>query len=627
MRNTLLTLILSFFFIASVNAQQKIYSQKEIDSFTIFPTKREKIFEYRDMLLTNENLLGWTYYYAKMSTLHLMEEALDSSYYYANKAIDSYELSSIQREEDEKQLTRAYYNGGRALRVHYKNYNKSLEYLMKALRLINKYPKFSKYLKGYILKDISSNHLEMGDNKLALDYLIQTAKDTNYLKNPNNYGPLYNSIGLMYADLNILDSAGYYYKKAKLDTIIGVRVTSNNNLGDLFNTLGNKDSAFYYYQRAKAITDSVPLKVSEYSRYMSHINYAHILIDDGAYDKSISILNKVLDSINEWNNFNKNDRDLKIRNLNYLIQAYRNSGELQKALTISEQKNSFLTDFHSRELDEKLRDLNIAYEVKEKEDSITKLESITTEQKTIIRQQNIIGVALVILLVAIIGIGVLIIHQRRLRTKYETANLEQRLLRSQLNPHFIFNALQTINILARKESKDTEPYIGKLSSLIRLILKNSREEFVALEDELKSIKDYLELQSNFSQKFKYFIKVDERINQEDIYIPPMFIQPFIENSIEHGIRGVKDGLIEVYINLDTKNTLVCCEIKDNGIGLGKGSKFDQSEKYESFSGKILQERLQIYARSLNKKAKYTILDNEESPGVKVNISLPYVLDN
>ncbi|MDY8136930.1 histidine kinase [Aquimarina sp. 2201CG5-10] len=622
--------ILLFLIIISYNiiAQEKIYTQKEIDTFKILPTNRENILTYRKMLESDKNLLGWTYYYSKMSVLHLGENKLDSCYFYANKAIESYALSDQKRAKDEKQLTRAYYNGGRALRLYYKNYNKSLDYMMNSLALITKYPRFSKYLRGYILKDIANIHLQMGDDRMALKYLLKTSKDTNYLKNPLNYSPLYNGIGEMFLEQKKPDSAIYFYHKALLDTIKSRRVTAHNNLGDLYIKQDKIDSVLYHYDISKKLADLYDNKVSITSKYNSKVNYSYILNHQKKYKESIDNLKSVLDSINAFGKFNKVDKDLKIKAMDRLIETYKIYNQPENALVVSLNKSQFLEQFYQQVLDEKLRDLTIAYEVREKDKSIQQLELTNKEQNIILRQRNIITAVLGILLLSILGMGFLFFRQRKLKNKYETANLEQRLLRSQLNPHFVFNALNTVSILAGKNSENTIPYIAKLASLIRLILKNSREEFVLLEDELKSIEDYLELQSNFSQKFNYKINIDNSIDQEITCIPPMFIQPFIENAIEHGLKGIENGIISIDIAINTTDKLINCRILDNGIGISKASKFvsDPIQKHGSFSGKILKERLHIYSKSLNKKAKYTIKDVSNGSGTEVNILLPYVLE-
>ncbi len=630
MRKVILTIIV----VVSVNwitAQKKVYVQKEIDTFQIVPTTRENILVYKKMLESNKSLNGWGYYYSKIGMLHLIENRLDSCYIYSNLAIKLYNSSEILTEIDKKKLARAYYNAGRALRIFYKDYNQSLDYLIKALKLIDSKSanrSFSKNIKGYILKEISSNHMQMGDNDLALEYLLKASIDTNYLKNPRNFGPLYNGIGTMYFQKGVVDSAKYFYKKALLDTIRGRKVTAHNNLGNLYRKTNKIDSALFHYLNSKELLDKHYDKTSTSSRDFSLANYGYVLMKEKKYTESVLMLRTVLDSVNAYKSFDKIDKDIKVTIMDYLIEAYQKNNQLSEALGISEQKSNFLEKFHKQMLEEKLRELNVAYRVKEKDESIQQLEATTEEQNTVIKQRNLFSIVLIGLLLSIVGIGFLVFRQRKLNNKYQTTNLEQRLLRSQLNPHFVFNALNTVSSLANKKSEKTSSYIAKLSSLIRLILKNSREEFVSLGDELKSIEDYLELQSNFSQKFKYRIAVPSNIDKEETFIPPMFIQPFIENSIEHGLRGANDGNINLDIKINEKDKLLECKITDNGIGVAGASEFKSKNgaEYESFSGKILKERLQIYSRSLNKKAKYTTQSLSKGKGTEVSISLPYILE-
>ncbi len=622
-------ILLIFLSIGNLVAQEQIYTQSQIDSFDVYPTTRENILVYKNMLETNENLIGWEYYYAKMSRLYLSEQVYDSCYFYSKKTIDSYNSSEKKRAFDEKKLIVAYYNGARALRLHYKDYSKSLKYLLSCLDLMNKYPNFVVYMRGYVLKEIASNHMEMGDESMALKYLLQVSNDSLYLKNPKNYSPLYNQIGILYFNKNEIDSAKYFYRKALKDTIKNRRVSAHNNLGDLYRSINLIDSCVYHYKLSKEYLSKYSTKgLLLNTKYFAESNYNYVKLHDGKIIESIKGLESLLDTINNFEKFNKEEKTLKLGTLDYLIEAYQKNNQLNNALKVSKRKNDFLEEFHQQVLDENLRDLNIAYEVKEKDKSIQQLETTTEEQSEVIKQRNFISLILGGLLLSMSGIGFLVFRQRRLENKYETANLEQRLLRSQLNPHFVFNALNTVSSLANKKSENTSSYITKLSSLIRLILKNSREEFVSLEDELTSIEDYLELQSNFSQKFKYQIVIKDDIDKEETYIPPMFIQPFIENAIEHGLRGVDDGNINIDIRINETDTLLECKITDNGIGVVKAAEFKSKNGvgYESYSGKILKERLQIYSRSLNKKAKYTIQPLTKEKGTEVNVLLPYVLE-
>ena len=125
----------------------------------------------------------------------------------------------------------------------------------------------------------------------------------------------------------------------------------------------------------------------------------------------------------------------------------------------------------------------------------------------------------------------------------EKENLQQRLLLSQMTPHFLFNSLNVISHLVDKNDEKTIPYVHKLANLYRQILNNSRDEFVEFEEEVKLIENYLAVQSNFSANFEYECNYDELGNTEGVLIPPMLIQPFIENSIVHGFTNFEEKKI------------------------------------------------------------------------------------
>ncbi len=619
----------------SITGQQKKYTQEEINHFVPNSLKPNTLDHFEAMLKSDRSLIGWVAYYRQKIHIHLTHKEKDSVLFYGKKCIKHFEsLRSnnpfkTEIRIEEARLKPVYLYMAIVLSQD-ERYRESTEYLLSAAELINKYPDFLPVNHPYIYGYLSSNFLEMGDKREALKYRLKVLKDSGYMKNNHNAAVTYHRLGVSYNMIGEKDSAIHYYRKSLKKRILindyaGERA-AYNTIGDYFREKNNLDSTLYYYTKSKELLDLYPSKNYGISKYFSRANYGYVLLKKGNIKKAIVDLNAVLDSINKLTVISDDFKSLKINVLDYLIEANQESNNMIKALEFAKTKNDFLEEFHQHVLDQKLRELNIAYEVKEKETSILQLEKTTEKQDIIIKQRSLILLVLAVLILSILGIGFLIFRQRKLKNKYETANLEQRLLRSQLNPHFVFNALNTVSSLANKNSENTEDYIAKLGNLIRLILKNSREEFVSLKDELKCIKDYLELQSNFSQKFEYEIKVDTKINNEEIYIPPMFIQPFIENSIEHGLRGLENGNIKVKVRINNKDKLIECEITDNGIGISKASKFKNNYSYksESFSGKILKERLTIYARSLNKKANYTVKNVEKGKGTVVNLSLPFI---
>lgn len=175
---------------------------------------------------------------------------------------------------------------------------------------------------------------------------------------------------------------------------------------------------------------------------------------------------------------------------------------------------------------------------------------------------------LLILFAIILWIGYLLNRQRQLYFEKQELQLHQRLLRAQMNPHFTFNTLSAIQNLISKDPQKAISYQLKFSRLLRLILKNSTVNFVQLDDELTTVEKYLELQLlRFPGKFDYEI-VLEGVERDSLsFIPPMLIQPMIENCIEHGFADIDyTGLIKLTLSKG-RDDFLSCSIKDNGVGI------------------------------------------------------------
>ena len=147
------------------------------------------------------------------------------------------------------------------------------------------------------------------------------------------------------------------------------------------------------------------------------------------------------------------------------------------------------------------------------------------------------------------------LREKRMRNKLNSQKkvieLELKALRSQMNPHFVGNCMNTINNLVSQNSDKSIKYISKVSKLFRQVLETSREEFVSLDEEVSLLNDYLALQSEFSNKFNYSFHIDDRLPIETTLLPPMFLQPIIENAIIHGIPNANQkGDIQIKIEQD-----------------------------------------------------------------------------
>ncbi|GGG89115.1 hypothetical protein GCM10011416_01920 [Polaribacter pacificus] len=208
------------------------------------------------------------------------------------------------------------------------------------------------------------------------------------------------------------------------------------------------------------------------------------------------------------------------------------------------------------------------------------------------------------------------------RQKGELAHLQLKSLKAQMNPHFMFNAMNSIQSLVLKGDKyEAYNYLTKFASLIRENLNMSEKSFVGFDEELSLLKKYLELEKlRFRDDFEYEIVDEHEI--EDIKIPSMIIQPFIENAIKHGllhkINGVKKVKIQFYFD-----DVFTCVITDNGIGLEASKAINDKNlnKETSFSTKAIQERLALLKKYYNSDIGFTYQDIEE--GTQVVLKIPY----
>jgi sensor histidine kinase YesM len=234
-----------------------------------------------------------------------------------------------------------------------------------------------------------------------------------------------------------------------------------------------------------------------------------------------------------------------------------------------------------------------------------------------------------IILVVLIGIlATLFIRQNRLRTEQKTVALEQKLLRSQMNPHFIFNAISNIsNLIDKNDNARASGYLTRFSRLVRHILESTRSDHILLEEEIQNLENYLSLQKlRFENKFDYKIIVEEEIDPEEFSIPPMLIQPFVENAIEHGIKPKQEkGFIEVRLSRD--HGILICEVEDNGIGREKALEIRQ-HMHKSMATSITRERLAALNRKLRTKVSLKIIDLKsdvgKALGTLVRIGIPVV---
>lgn len=217
-----------------------------------------------------------------------------------------------------------------------------------------------------------------------------------------------------------------------------------------------------------------------------------------------------------------------------------------------------------------------------------------------------------------------------LHIKQKQAEIEMKALRAQMNPHFIFNSLNSINKYILKSDHITASrYLTRFAKLIRLILDNSDSKEVALSDELEALNLYIEMESmRFTNKFSYSIVVDENVSTDTLQVPPLIIQPYVENAIWHGLlHKVSDGKLLISVKKTNENMLQCI-IEDNGVGRNKAMelKSKSANSNKSLGMKLIEERINILNQNTSLNGRIEIIDLYDAlgqgAGTKVIITIP-----
>jgi hypothetical protein len=221
-----------------------------------------------------------------------------------------------------------------------------------------------------------------------------------------------------------------------------------------------------------------------------------------------------------------------------------------------------------------------------------------------------------------------------IRSEFEKklANVEMSALRAQMNPHFLFNSLNSIDsYIIRNESKKASEYLNNFARLIRLILQNSRSNYISLKDELETLELYLQMETlRFKGKFGYELDVPEGLDTSSVDIPPMLIQPYVENAIWHGLMHQQDlGGGKVKVSIREKEGMLLCIVEDNGIGRKKAMELKQKKSgisRRSMGMIITQDRMEIINKLYDTQTAVQVTDLEDesghAAGTRVVLTIP-----
>lgn len=394
-----------------------------------------------------------------------------------------------------------------------------------------------------------------------------------------------------------------------------------DNEAQLYALLGKNDKAV---ECSRKYFDF--LKKSNNLNDVAYHNLGTSFMNNRQYDSAIEYYQQAIA-------FKKKENRLVPMYYESLIDAYEAKGDIDNALKAVLKAHT--TQLKSmKEMDAvKMAELHEQYEAEKKDASIKALNSSNQLNQKIITQQRWILLSSILLFVGILSIFYIIYKQRLLKgknkllqSKNDRMRIEQKLLQSQLNPHFIFNAIANMSsLIASGNSKEAGQYLLSFSQLLRNILEQNRKDFIGLDEEISSLHNYLQLQQmRYMGLFEYKITTDENMDPTIILIPPMLLQPFTENAIEHGFKSITyPGMLSIRFSLNNKKLIIT--IEDNGTGLQE-KKMQEPKHKQSLAQIILKERLAVLFTSDGQEAHYEIIDKKtlDSQGVMVQITLPEI---
>ena len=510
----------------------------------------------------------------------------------------------------------------------YNNAGVSYFYLGNYTEALKNYLKALKYSKDAGNKVVIANT----SINIGIIYAIQKeyAKATQYfeiaskvlveINDTKALGELYANLGSLYAEqgkyseaLNNNTLALKYYNEWGST---GGILNTYNNIGSIYKSLGNYQKALQYH------TDA--LKLATESEDKTGLANSNIMIGE-----IYNLQNKPVDAII----YLKNGLSLakETGNLSGVTDAFRNLSEVntkekeyKEALTNYQNYVLFKDSIFNEENTKKMVQLQMQFDFDQKE-AKTKVQQAIKDAiaKEEIQQQKIVILAIILGSGILLLVLLLLINKRKARHKLEVNKLENKTLRSQLNPHFIFNALASIQKYMNEHPELAENYLAKFGKLMREVLENSEKEYITLEDEFAMLKNYMDLEKlRIKNGFEYEFVLGENVDVEEIHIPPLLFQPIIENAIWHGVaNGNAKG--NIIISTSLKEGVLLIEIENKNEGYSSNNRISEENfvKRKSFGLQIVQERLSLLSKEKGKKSNLEMIPT--SQGMKVKILIPY----
>ncbi len=587
--------------------------------------------------INNAEILGWYYYY---------QWDLKKAYNYFRAA------NNKEAEADAAVwLCYEYSRSGKYDEEGFKYCQRAIE--LANIKKVNT-PSWGAYISQFSFEILSDMNKEVGDYDAALNYLRQARKYAAIADNDMSW-----AFGRLFLHIGKYDSSVFYFEKA---------LTKDPENRFLVKHVGTANLYAKRYERAAQFLEKalLILQKPELANKPSPINWrGEIHLE----------LAEALAGLNKNNLANENYRtalDYQRIEYNNLMNSFNKKefpyAKLYDLVRISEglSKSFYALGYHDSAyiylikhngLKDSVQNRNVLWRLNMQ---LSNFKRVAEEQKRTsqinllnkdnqlkeqkLKQQAFVKNSLLIGIVLLFFLGVLIFRTLLLKRKNEklasektkaglqqkVIELEMQALRTQMNPHFIFNCLSSINKFILKSDTDAaSDYLTRFSRLIRLVLTNSQLSLIPLSDEIEMLRLYLDMERlRFSEAFDYNIIYENTIEPEIMYIPPMLLQPFCENAIWHGLMH-KEGKGKLDVMMSIQDGVLQCIIADNGIGREKAAelKTKSGAKQKSFGLKITTERLALFNNEKTVNSFYNtenvLDDNGDVSGTKVTLKITY----
>lgn len=623
--------------------------------FIPFPNQKE--FQYyvdrvEQILPSETDSLSLSRLYYRYAVLLVRETSREKSFAYFHKALNlakglkhyaavatiANEIASEYWDIGEKPLS-----------------NKLYEESLEAAILLNDSVRIS----GAYL-NLADNYIQEGDFKTGIPMHLEALKIKELLSDKSRLSFYYQSMANAYLDARNYTKWEEYIQRAyqirddEVCTPPQEKATLYIGMGGLANFKGEIQNSVLYYDTLLMLSNEIAYANGQ---KIALDNLALIHKDLGNYEKSLALFNRseVFLTDNPFHHIShKNSRVELLKQLNKPRQALNllkeniqnealNNYAVEKLKTfrllyeintqLANYEDAFRWNDSLRELENKLRDVDVRkeiaeletqYQTEKKEQQISLL-TAENELKNQRMQRALLFIGFLLVLVSLI---LFLLYFRRKQAYFKQSELQQQLLRSQMNPHFIFNVMGSIQgFLYKNEASKAADYLSRFASLSRSVLNFSSQENISLKEEIEMLQNYIELErARMENPFEIEYKIEEDLETEFIEIPPMLLQPFVENAIKHGLQDI-DYLGKLSLCFKETKGFIAVEIVDNGSGLSLQN--DKSHKSKALE--IFKQRKKGIEHKFKKELTFEFQNLKEidatKQGVRVYIQLPILNDD